>query len=85
MPLIADADFSPVLMLTSPGGIFRWRVRKASTRAGPVIERNADFSSISSHYIGHIPLELYQTALQSGPPDDPKGVTGRIIIDQTQA
>jgi len=38
----------------------------------------------SSHYIGYIPLELYQTALQSDSLNDPKDVAGRILIDQTQ-
>jgi len=38
----------------------------------------------SSHYIGYIPPELYQTALQSDSLNDPKDVAGRILIDQTQ-
>ena len=85
MFLIADADSNPALMLTSPGDIFCWRIRKASARAGPVIEEKADLSSISTHYIGYIPPELYQTALQPGSPGDPRGVAGRILIDQTHA
>lgn len=84
MLLIADADSSPVLMLTFPGDIFRWWIRKASTGDGPMTKRMTDPSSASSHYIGYIPLELYQTALQSGSPDESKGVAGRILIDQTQ-
>jgi hypothetical protein len=83
--LIADADLGLVLMLTYPGDIFRWWIRKVSTCVGPTIEGKADLSSTSSHYIGYIPLELYQTALQSGSHDDPKGVAGRFLIDQTQA
>ena len=84
MPLIADADLGLVLMLTYPGDIFRWWIRKASTSVGPMTERKADLSSVSSHYIGYIPLELYQTAVQPGSPDDPKGVTGRVLIEQAQ-
>ena len=54
-------------------------------RVGLMPEGKVDPSSTSSHYIGYIPLELYQTALQSSPTDDSKGVAGRILIDQTQA
>ncbi|KAF9792492.1 pyridoxamine 5'-phosphate oxidase-domain-containing protein [Thelephora terrestris] len=39
----------------------------------------------SSHYIGYIPLELYQTALRPESPHDPKSIAGRILIDQTQS
>lgn len=82
--LIADADFGPVLMLTCPGDIFcRW-IWKVSIRVGPMTEGKVDPSSTSSHYIGHIPVELYQTALQPSPIDGPNGVAGRILIDQTQ-
>jgi hypothetical protein len=86
MLLIADADFGLGLMLTYPGDIFcRW-IRKVGTRPGLMTEeKNADLSPVSSHYIGYIPLELYQTALQSEPPRNPKGVAGRILIDQTRA
>jgi len=84
MFLIVDADFGPVLMLIYPGDILCWWIRKVSTRAGPMTERKPDHPSTSSHYIGYIPLELYQTALQSGSSDDPKGVAGRIFIDQTR-
>lgn len=48
-------------------------------------KRKPDLSSISSHYIGHIPLELYQTALQPRSLDVPKGLAGRILVDQTEA
>lgn len=83
MFLIADADFGLALMLTSPGDIFRWRIRKVSIRPGPMMETKANLSSTSSHYIGYIPLELYQTALQSEFLNGQKGVAGRILIDQT--
>jgi len=85
MFLIVDADSNPALMLTSPGNIFCWRIWKASASAGPMIEEKADLSSISTHYIGYIPLELYQTALQPDPSNGPNHVAGRVLIDQTQA
>lgn len=84
MPLIADVDSDPALMLTSPGDIFRWWIRKASPRAGPMTEEKPDLSFISSHYIGYIPLEFYQTALRSDSPSNPSQVAGRILIDQIQ-
>ena len=83
MVLIVDADLSLVLMLTYPGDIFRRWIRKVCTRVGPTAERRVDLST-SSHYIGYIPLELYQTALQPVSHDDPKAVAGRILVDQTQ-
>lgn len=83
MLLIADADLGLALMLTSPGDIFRWWIRRVSTRAGPMMEPKANLSSTSSHYIGYIPLELYQTALQSEYPNGQKSVAGRVLIDQT--
>jgi hypothetical protein len=78
MLLIADADPGLALMLTSPGDIFRWWIRKVSNRAGPMMKTKANLSSASSHYIGYIPLELYQTALHSR-------VAGSILLAQTQA
>ena len=84
MLLIADADLGLALMLTSPGDIFRWWIRKVSSHAGPMMDTKSNLSSTSSHYIGYIPLELYQTALQSRVLNGRKGVAGRILIDQTQ-
>ena len=50
----------------------------------PRWEAESNLSFFSSHYIGHIPLELYQTALQSESTHDPNDVAGRILIDQIQ-
>ena len=85
MFLIVDVDLGPALMLTSLGDLFCWWIRKASIQVGPMTDRKADLSFISSHYIGYIPLDLYQTALQPVSPYDPKGVAGRILVDQAQA
>jgi len=85
MFLIVDADSNPALMLTCTGDIFCWRIRKVSAGASPMIGEKADLSSISTHYIGYVPLELYQTALQSDPSNGPNHVAGRVLIDQTQA
>ena len=71
-------------MLTYPGDIFRWWIRKVSTRADSTTEWNSDLSPTSSHYIGYIPLELYQMAFLSGSPDDPEGVAARVLIEQTR-
>lgn len=85
MFLIVDVDLGPVLMLTSLGDLFCWWIRKVSARVGPMTGRKADLSLISSHYIGYIPPELYQTALQSVSTGDPKWVAGRILVDQALA
>ena len=70
MLLIADADFGLWLMLTYPGDIFCWWIRKVGTRAGLMTEGKTLISPPLAHTtLATSPLNCIKRRYSPNPPE----------------